>query len=262
MKKRIRKNHISKAKNIKKETKDKKVMPIKLITINIEGNKHLDKIIPFIKKEKPDVLCVQEVFLQDLKKLKEASGLEGWFMPCYKKDSTQANIPKGEEVIEGIALLTNLPNRGVKTYYLKKKHLRTYKDFTKVPRGIIQITIISEQKEYNIATTHYTWTPNGEINKNQKEDFKKLLKFTRQFSGLILCGDFNAPRGREMFSKFTDHFKDNLPPEIDTTIDSDIHRKGLKLVVDTIFSTPHYKVSNVRVVGDVSDHKAVIGYIE
>jgi exonuclease III len=32
---------------------------MKLININIEGDKHFDTVIPFLEKEKPDVLCLQ-----------------------------------------------------------------------------------------------------------------------------------------------------------------------------------------------------------
>ena len=39
---------------------------MKLITVNIEGNKHLLDIGNLIAVEQPDVLCLQEVFATDL----------------------------------------------------------------------------------------------------------------------------------------------------------------------------------------------------
>ena len=67
----------------------------------------------------------------------------------------------------------------------------------------------------------------------------------------------------EIFSAFTKHLTDNLPPEIDSTLDPVLHRvPGLHLAVDTIFSTPEYVVKKVRTIAGVSDHKAIVGEIE
>ena len=53
---------------------------MKLISLNIEGDKHLDdKILPFFDKEKPDVLCLQEVFAKDIQKICQRTGLEKYF---------------------------------------------------------------------------------------------------------------------------------------------------------------------------------------
>ena len=53
---------------------------MKLISLNIEGSKHLERIIPFITKESPDVLCLQEVFKADLH-LFEKLGYTCHFLP-------------------------------------------------------------------------------------------------------------------------------------------------------------------------------------
>jgi hypothetical protein len=56
--------------------------------------------------------------------------------------------------------------------------------------------------------------------------------------------------------------KDNIPPEVTTTLDQEIHGvKGLQFVVDGMFSQPPYVVNNVRVVTGVSDHCALVGEV-
>ena len=37
---------------------------MKLISLNIELNRHHDLVLPFLKKEKPDVICLQELKAQ------------------------------------------------------------------------------------------------------------------------------------------------------------------------------------------------------
>lgn len=73
----------------------------------------------------------------------------------------------------------------------------------------------------------------------------------------------NAPRGREIFEKFSEKFTDNVPEEVTTTLDQNIHRvKGLQLVVDGFFSSKNILVQDVKVCDGVSDHKTVLGSIE
>ena len=184
-------------------------------------------------------------------------------MPIHMKDHTQLNVSEGVEIEQGTVMLTNLPNNGFREYYFRPKNVIVFTDFTKVARGMIVSTIEHEGKKFNIGTTHYAWTPDGQIDDDQRKDFVKLMEVANKYDEFLICGDFNAPRGREMFSMFTDHFKDNLPKDVVSTIDENIHKKkGLSLAVDSIFTTPGYKVSDVKVVDGVSDHKAIVGFLE
>lgn len=80
---------------------------------------------------------------------------------------------------------------------------------------------------------------------------------------LVLCGDFNAPRGGPIFSQFAERWRDCIPQHIATSIDPDLHRAGaLQLMVDGLFTTADFAVSNVRMHCGVSDHKAITADIE
>ena len=39
---------------------------LKLVQLNIEGSKHLDTVIPFLREQRPDVLCLQELWEHDI----------------------------------------------------------------------------------------------------------------------------------------------------------------------------------------------------
>jgi hypothetical protein len=57
-------------------------------------------------------------------------------------------------------------------------------------------------------------------------------------------------------------YKDNVPKEVDSTIDPVLHRaKDIRYMVDGVFSTPAYKVSEVEVREGVSDHKAILAQV-
>jgi len=228
-------------------------MAIKLITLNVEQSNHLDKFVPFLKEESPDIVCLQEVMKADVSFIKNELKMEGVFFPTSNKDG-----------IEGTLLLTKLPCSPIQAqYYFGEGKVPVYTDPYSKERVLLYTTVENQGKKFVIGTTHFSWTPDGDADELQWRDFHSLMKILKTFDNLILCGDFNAPRGREMFTEFTKHFKDNLPPEIESTIDPDLHRaKGLSLAVDTIFSTPHYLVRDVKVVSGVSDHKAVVGYVE
>ncbi len=78
----------------------------------------------------------------------------------------------------------------------------------------------------------------------------------------MLCGDFNAPRGGPVFDKLADHLADNIPPAATTTIDPNLHRSGaLELVVDGLFTSPHFTASDVALHPGLSDHQGVTATI-
>jgi hypothetical protein len=79
---------------------------------------------------------------------------------------------------------------------------------------------------------------------------------------MALFGDFNAPRGKEIFSIFTEKLKDNIPLNYETSLDENLHRAGkLTYMVDGCFTTPEYVASDVELRFGVSDHAAVLATI-
>jgi endonuclease/exonuclease/phosphatase family metal-dependent hydrolase len=238
-------------------------MPLKLISLNIEGNRHIEKVILFLKKENADVVCLQEVFIDGFESIKGELKTKGKFFPLTNNTDPSKKCQIGNG-LKGMAIFTKLPNSGM--------NFKLYKGEGKTPeqahansgdRGIAYAEFEKDDKNFTIGTTHFTWTADSEANDEQRKNFSKLMHIVKAFPHFILCGDFNAPRGKEIFSKFTKFFVDNIPPEVNTTLDPKHHRAPhLRYVVDSIFSTSPYEVSNVRIVDDISDHKAIIGEID
>jgi hypothetical protein len=79
---------------------------------------------------------------------------------------------------------------------------------------------------------------------------------------LVLTGDFNTPRGYELFDALAAKYHDNIPTGTPTTIDGTLHKAGpIPFVVDGFFSSPSYTVSEVVLYDHESDHLAVTGTV-
>lgn len=229
--------------------------PLKLLQLNIEGSKHLDRIIPFLKQERPDVACLQELNEPDIKAFEEASGLRCAFVPMHVNVAGVRHgfgiftrgAPEGffEQQYGGSASAT-LP-AGAPSGRKEMHDTRWYK--------LASVDLKWGEEVFRIATTHLPATDRGEATDFQREDAQRLLHILGERGEFVLTGDFNAPRGRKIASLFISKYKDNIPPEITTSIDGAIHRAGqLPYMVDYIFSTPGYAVSNVRGHTGLSDH--------
>ena len=48
----------------------------KLISLNIEGHKHLERFLPYIKEQKADIICLQEVFESGMELFKKEFGMD------------------------------------------------------------------------------------------------------------------------------------------------------------------------------------------
>lgn len=237
---------------------------IKLISINIEGDKHLERVLPFIEKERPDVLCLQEVLERDVPLFERAVGGEGQYVTmgilpgC--RNSTGLNQPTG------IGIFSSFPLTNVQShwYFKNEDAMRSWDDADSVNRLLLVSEFKSAGKKYVIGTTHFTLTPDGRPNERQLRHLEVLLGYLSRYSEMVLAGDFNAPRGLETFRKLAEKYKDNIPLEYDTSLDPDLHvTKGklIKYMVDGLFTSPHYEAKEARLQFGVSDHAAIVTHL-
>lgn len=233
---------------------------MKLIQINIERDKHLDSVNDLISRENPDVICMQEVFDVDFEKIKSTYGMEGVFDAMC--------INEGHEQGSAIFSKNKIINSSIE-YYLKPTE-ELLSDITgETPMSKAHCSLISVEVEfgkqiYNIITTHFPLhSPGSEVSDFQRECFKKMGSILNLKKDFILAGDTNCPRGTELFDTLARKYKDNIPRDTVTTIDANIHRAGfLPYVIDCMFTTPQYTVTNIKLVDGVSDHMAVVAEIQ
>ena len=241
---------------------------LKLISLNIERSKHLDLVLPFLEREKADVVCLQEVLHRDVPRFESVVG------PCVAfqiDDEHPADWPDEGVLPEGNAMWTTHTVHTTSTIVYAGNPSAVpvvVLDERGSPlnfgnRTLVVADIAKGGQLFRIATTHFTWTPVGHQAEDiQRKDLKALMHTLDSLGELVLTGDFNTARGSEIFDAIAEKYKDNIPQEYTTTIDKNLHRAGdLQYVVDGLFSTRAYRVSDVRLVDGVSDHMAVVATV-
>ena len=238
-------------------------MPLKLLTLNIEQDRHLDRVAQTIATHLPDIVCLQEVFEKDCAKLAAVGGYQvKYAISTLMPEGTAGNTSPRSW---GVAVLTRvqLINQTV-AYYSDDPRIRIFDAPNDLRRMVVMTELQHEGRFYRFGTTHFTWSMAGATTEEQLADFARLKRVLLPYSDYVLCGDFNAPRGGELFARFTDELGliDHLPPNVTTTIDPQFHYAGaLELAVDTIFSTPEYSVTDVQVLEGISDHKGILARV-
>lgn len=244
-------------------------MPLTLVSVNIERSKHLDRVLPFVERERPDILCLQEVVERDLSMIGSTlSAVDYRYAPVSEYPA------EVEYAVEGVAIFSRLPIlRSSIDYYRGSKEsvaaMRIDASGSPIDPAydmncpLIRATVAKDGAEFSIATTHFTWSAAGLPTDEQRRDMSRLIALLERDRSVVLCGDFNAPRGGEIFARLASIYTDNIPPEYSTSIDGDLHRAGpLPYMVDGLFTTPEYVAKDVRLVNGVSDHMAIVATIE
>lgn len=240
---------------------------MKFISCNIEGNKHFERLFPFFEKEQADVVALQEVFECDLEDIKQATGLSKYFFYPNANVSTGNDHlpPRG---IWGVAIFANKIVDHSVTYYVRQKEGTAAEFLNERPDLIDRAALVAKVQvggdSFQILTTHFTWSGKGEVSDLQRRDYANLSLFLSKFEEIIFCGDLNTPRGFEIWQDLASKYRDNIPPEVVTTIDKNLHKSGqdIRLVIDGLFTSSHYVASEVRAVPNTSDHMAVVAKIE
>jgi endonuclease/exonuclease/phosphatase family metal-dependent hydrolase len=266
---------------------------MKLISLNIEAHKHLEeRLIPFLKAEQPEVVCVQELFYVDIARIVAETGLTlVHYVPVADVTEPNRHIPdalgwwgNAQFIQSDTIAVEPLPmvyykgqsNIVISDTLLSQEEVRSQWSTQQVPhfmgdadpnaanRVVLHMNVTTPlAKTYHIMTTHFTWSPGGTSTPEQKEHATSLVNtFSEKTTNTIFCGDFNAPRGGETFQILASRWKDNIPLNYTTSLDQNLHKGGkLQLMVDGLFSDPEVQFSSVRLQDGVSDHMAIVAEV-
>jgi endonuclease/exonuclease/phosphatase family metal-dependent hydrolase len=243
---------------------------LKLVQLNIERSKHLDLVVPFLKAQNADVVCLQEFMERDMALFEKELQMKLEYRRCCDHPGDN---PKEIPGIMGLAILSKHPLMVVSDKYYFGQSDPLIKHTPGIPGTTANPLLVCDIEKggttFRIATTHFTVALGGGVNELQRDHLQKMFAILERQGEFVLAGDFNAPRGGEIFSKLAEKYTDNIPKEYTTSIDGTMHRAGTEklkadaeamgfrgLMVDGIFSTPGYSVSNVAMHTGVSDHCA------
>lgn len=236
---------------------------MKLISLNLEGKRHLGTALPFLEEEKPDCVALMEVSKDTEIWMKERG--------YHTTVSPMTRVTQDGSQFEIALLFGSLePHTATSHYYYHPNNNGIIDIIQEDIRGSVAHPIIfASVQNFNIAATHFTWNPQGEIaDINQKTDLASLLSYLKNKPPHILCGDFNIPRHlNSLYNVLIEHYKDAIPAEYKSSLDKNLHRLGNieehnnifnSFMVDYVFTQPPYSTSNTRLEFGISDHAAIV----
>jgi endonuclease/exonuclease/phosphatase family metal-dependent hydrolase len=126
---------------------------------------------------------------------------------------------------------------------------------------------------YHIATTHFTWTPDGAVPSDaQHESMRAFLAHIKTLPAHVISGDFNIPRHHNpLYGELMQHYKDAIPQTLSSSLDPTLHRLGndpdkhhlfTDYMVDYVLVQEPYRAEDVRLEFGISDHAAVVAHIK
>jgi len=206
-----------------------------------------------------------------------------WRSPLYSDEARIGGHEEGDSSLceYGLAILCRGSARFTEHHYagLAEPTFTEFdeKEFSAAKEQALQryilggIEVMKDGVPYKIFTTHFPISDMySRVNDFQREAMASMLGILSTQGEYVLCGDFNTSRHSaapddELWNMMTAQMRDNIPAEINSSIDNTIHRAGktgldfekLRILVDGVFSTPAYIVSEVEMISGVSDHKAV-----
>lgn len=244
---------------------------MKLVTLNVERNKHTKTVYDFLEKEQSDIICLQEATQEHQTHLNK-KGYKTVFIPRCR------SIHDEVEYIDGTILASRYPMKHTPYYY--------YKTTEEIPLDVFNPEVQRKENHqafilgeidvdgeiFYVATNHFTWTPDGRTpNQAQIDDMESFLKLVQTLPPHIMCGDFNIPRLHNyLYEDLLTFYKDAIPAEYKSSMDKKLHRLGddaskrimfTDFMVDYIFTQAPYRAENIRLEFGVSDHAAVVGNI-
>lgn len=245
--------------------------PLKIVSVNIEGNNHWDTLLPFLEREQPDVVCVQEIFKDQL------ALLQTYPNQHYSENTQRPYWGDAGGALRsfGTAIVSRhtLHNQRDLFYWKPSTTVPTFVSGTPDEKhethwyGCAAAEIEIEGARFKILTTQFTWTSDGMPDAHQRADLAKLLDILHTEGEYVLCGDFNIPRVQNpLYKELTSIHTDHIPVEYTCSLDPLYHRTHntpawdavQHYMVDYLLTTPAYTATNVRLESGVSDHKAIV----
>lgn len=243
---------------------------MKLIQLNIWQGRLLGQALKFLEREQPDFVCLQEVYsapsrpdlfdvfrhFGTLEAIKAAlPNYDCYFSPTYDVRVL------GETVRYGNAILSKFPLRDQETFFISGEH-KTIETFQQINvRNLQRVRVeFDENRSFSLINHQGFWDANPLGNEQSVEKMRHVAGIVGETERpIIFCGDLNISPASPALRVFDKLKLRNLTVErgVTTTLSS-VHRAGVGVVCDYIFSSPEIAVRDFGVSEElISDHKAM-----
>jgi endonuclease/exonuclease/phosphatase family metal-dependent hydrolase len=246
-----------------------KLPGMKLLQLNIWHGRLMTQIDQLLRREQPDIVCLQEVYSSDVPSAvfgdasahehiaQTLQGYHHYFSPAY----TIAVLDKKAGF--GLSMFSRLPLSDTKTIPVWGE----YKDFTEAAGLDTNIRSLQKGvvtapggKQVTVFNHHGYWIPNQLGDQVTIKSLQRVADAVKPVDGaVLLAGDFNVTAESPAMRAF-DGWITNLTAKnnVRTTL-SPLSRVHEPIACDHIMVTRHVSVNRFEVLEDVaSDHLALV----
>jgi endonuclease/exonuclease/phosphatase family metal-dependent hydrolase len=237
---------------------------MKLIQVNIWGGRISGRLLDFIKEEKPDILCLQEVISYD-------SGESILFAPLeeIQKISNLNHVAFGAKISFnymlgqakfGNAILSRYPitEEAIEFTNLEFTEGFNFEQHDYNVRNLVRTKLVTDVGAVNVLTHHGHHVPyHKDGNEETSRQMQQVASHIKDLDGpIILTGDFNLSPNSKSLDVFNNLV--NLPTKYDLKTTRNILTNKSE-VCDYIFVNKDVVVKSfVASEKVVSDHQALI----
>lgn len=253
-------------------------MSYNLICLNIwNGGKLWEPLVAFLRQEQPDILAVQEVFLNPSpdapKQERTVESLQAEIhLPYASFAPAFLNIHAGREMEKGNAVLSKFPVTAGPTLFYDEPYGPTDdsgevgQDYSHIPRNLQHVKILlpgddSAARQVFVFNTQGIWGTDGKDTPRRLSMGEKILTAVQGCTPAIVCGDFNVDQKSETMRRLSESLHNVFGEERTTSFQLEYKSDPgyTTAVVDFLFTTP-----DIRVVASsspqamISDHLPLV----
>ena len=265
-------------------------MTFNILHVNVERDKHTDTVVKLLKEKDPHVVCFAEAMYKDVVAIADQLGYTFAFVPLVLLTDGTENDQEGSAILSKYPILETqklgysdaaqaLPLEVALDGLVMKNGERPQSRFSWNYTLLTARIQLDGDQVITISTTHFPVTDHStpgyadhEIRSLQNVDdmehskvyLERLIAKLRSINGpLVFTADLNNPRGEFFYDTLAHELVDHVPHSLTSSIDPNLHRaKDLKLVVDTIMTSPDVSAQSFEVIEGVSDHKAFLAMLD
>lgn len=250
-------------------------MSAKILCLNLfEGGLFWDNIASFIKRENPDILCLQEV--NDANTRQPLNFQTRTHLKHLLPDFCSYYSPEIHEVWPqgggdgGNAIYSRFPIKRKKTTFLHREYQRIVrpkdeKDFSHYPKNLQHVVIDVGGKGLHVCNMHGVWGLDGGDTPERLRMSKIIVDEVKHEKPLVLMGDFNVKPDTQTITEIEKQLINVFKGELVSSFNMR-HKKNpgyATAVVDMFFMSKDLRVVSKSVPeDDVSDHKPLLVTIE
>ena|SRR5258708_14306903 len=250
-------------------------MKIKVLCLNLfEGGLFWENIEAFVKKENPDILCLQEVFNGGIdqplnfQSMVRLTSLLPKYNFYYSPELCEIWPQGGGD--GGNAVFSRFPITSQETTFLHREYQRIIrpkdeKDFSHYPKNLQHVIVDVNGKSLQVFNLHGIWGMDGRDTQERLQMSEIIVGKIQEKVPAVLMGDFNLKPDTQTIANIEKHMINIFKGDLTTTFNMR-HKTNpgyATAVVDMFFATSDLKIiAKLCPEDDVSDHKPLIVVIE